>query len=208
MATNTPDTPYQRTASEGNAAVRRALLDVASELLTEQGPQGLSMRRIAERAGCSTMVLYTLFQSKQNLTEALYLEGFARLQQALEAASEGDDPFVHLTELAGAYRAAALAHPSYYSIMFDRPIPEFRPSPESRQRAIESLAMFTTVVERCVHHGVFHPDDPVLVTSAIWAAVHGAVSLELAGYFANVAEADHCFTLAVTATTAWFLAQR
>ncbi|MDP9356610.1 MAG: TetR/AcrR family transcriptional regulator, partial [Chloroflexota bacterium] len=70
---------YEAIQAEGQAALRRAILDEAILLLVEEGLQGLSLRRIAGAVGCSTTVLYTLFGGKSGIVEALWLEGFARL---------------------------------------------------------------------------------------------------------------------------------
>ena len=85
----TEQSAYARARQEGQLAVRRALLDAASRLLVEEGPQALSMRRVAAAAGCSTTVLYTLFGGKEGLADALYREGFARLTAAIQAAAAG-----------------------------------------------------------------------------------------------------------------------
>jgi len=78
------------------------------------------MRRIAADVGCSTSVLYSMFGGKAGVTEGLWLEGFARLRARLEGV-EGRDPLDRLAEMGRAYRANALANPTYYSVMFQRP---------------------------------------------------------------------------------------
>lgn len=200
------DTPYARALAQGREVLRAVLLDAASRLLTEEGPQALSMRRIAQEMGCSTMVLYTLFGSKQQLADALYHEGFARLQHALDAVPPADDPLAYLAGLGDAYRANAQAHPNYYGIMFGRPIPEFAPSTESRAQAAESLQLLTVAAQRCVEAGRFREVTAAEVAETLWAAVHGAVSLELAGYFPDVATADRCFRNVMRAAGRWFVA--
>ena len=50
-------TPYRRAYESGRAAQRRLLLDAASRLLESEGPQALTMRRLAGEVGCSTSVL-------------------------------------------------------------------------------------------------------------------------------------------------------
>src|ERR671912_59125 len=98
-----PARPYARVIAQGRDALRQTLLDAASQLLTDAGPQALSMRRIAQEVGCSTMVLYTVFQNKHELANALYLEGFARLENALHAVPHSSDPLAYLRDLGAAY---------------------------------------------------------------------------------------------------------
>src|SRR5829696_3246868 len=131
---NNPDiaatSPYAATQAAGRASLRRLLLDTASSLLDQEGPDALTMRRIASEAGCSTSVLYTMFGGKAGIAEALWTEGFERLSAAL-AATTADHPLERLGAMGRAYRANALANRSYYTIMFQRPIPGFEPSPEA-----------------------------------------------------------------------------
>ena len=103
---------YGRAYANGPQAVRRLVLDVASRLLEAEGPDALTMRRIAAEVGCSTSVLYTMFGRKSGVAEGLWLEGFERLRQALDQA-EGADPLGRLAAMARAYRANALANRAY-----------------------------------------------------------------------------------------------
>src|SRR4051812_48356051 len=87
-------------------AQRRALLESASALLTEEGPKGLTLRTLATRVGASTTAVYTHFGSKDELLEALYTEGLERLGATLRRA-RGASPLEELAAIALAYRRFA-----------------------------------------------------------------------------------------------------
>jgi AcrR family transcriptional regulator len=175
-------TPYQLAQRSGQEALRRTLLDAASRLLMAEGPGALTMRRVAGAVGCSTTVLYTMFGGKEGLAEALYREGFERLRRRLEAVAD-DDPLALLAALAHAYRANALAEQAYYGVMFQQAIPGFRPSAGSLAAAGASLEVLARAVRAAMDAGALRPGDPQAVAEVLWAAVHGVVSLELAGHF-------------------------
>jgi AcrR family transcriptional regulator len=168
--------------AEGKEAMRRGLLDIASKLLERDGPEALSMRRIAEQAGCSTTVLYTLFGGKEGLANGLYLEGFRRLQEALENV-KAKDALEQLKRLNRTYRQVALQNPTYYSVMFERPIPEYRPSDESRQKAWASLQPLIGAIQTCLDRNIFKENHAEMMAMELWMIAHGLVSVELAGYF-------------------------
>jgi AcrR family transcriptional regulator len=192
--------PYELAQRQGQDVLRRALLDAASRLLVTEGPQALTMRRVAAAVGCSTTVLYTAFGSKDGLADALFLEGFQRLRRRLEAVPSGGDPLARLRALADAYRDSALESRSYYGVMFQQAIPGYRPSAASLATAGASLEVLTDAVRACMDAGVLHAGDPRAVAEVLWAAVHGAVSLELAGHFPDPEVAAERFrTLAVAA---------
>jgi AcrR family transcriptional regulator len=199
------DTPYGAAYAAGREAQRRVVLDAASAILEAEGPDALTMRRIAGAVGCSTSVLYTMFGGKAGVADALWREGFERLRVAL-AAVEGDDPLSRLAAMGRAYRANALANRSYYSVMFARPIPRFEPSPDAYRESLRPLQLLIDAVADCVAAGVFRSDvDADHVARVLWAAAHGAVSLELAGY-EGAADADACFDDLVAGSAAWFFA--
>ena len=192
-------TPYQVAQRSGQEALRRTLLDAASRLLLAEGPGALTMRRVAGAVGCSTTVLYTMFGGKEGLADALFREGFERLRRRLEAVAD-DDPLSRLGALANAYRANALAERAYYGVMFQQAIPGFRPSAASLAAARASLEVLALAVRAAMDAGALRPGDPQPVAEVLWAAVHGVVSLELAGHFPDpAAGADRFRSLATAA---------
>jgi AcrR family transcriptional regulator len=194
---------YAAAQAAGKASLRRLLLDTASWVLERHGPEALTMRRIAAEAGCSTSVLYTMFGGKAGIAEELWREGFDRLSAALDAAP-GDHPLERLAAMGRAYRANALANRSYYAVMFQRPIPGFEPSPEAYEASLTPLRALAGTVAECIRAGVFRAEDPEHIAGVLWAATHGAVSLELAGYEGAV-DAEHRFDDLCAAAAAWFM---
>jgi AcrR family transcriptional regulator len=200
------DSAYGRAYASGPAAVRRLLLDAASRLLEAEGPEALTMRRIAAQVGCSTSVLYTMFGGKAGVAEGLWREGFDRLRRAMERVEAGD-PVGRLTALGRAYRENALANRAYYAVMFQRPIPGFEPSPAAYADSLRPLRILEAAVADCVRTGVFRAADPAHVAGVLWAAAHGAVSLELAGY-EGATDAEARYQDLLAAAAAWFSAAR
>ena len=192
---------YDRGRAAGEEALRAALLDVARELLVREGPEGLRMRRLAAAAGCSTTVLYRLFQGKEGVVAALYRDGFDRLRERLLAVVATADPRERLAALGHAYRASALADPPAYAVMFSRPVPEFTPSADDARHGRESLAVLADAVADAQAAGVLGGEDAWQVARVLWAAAHGAVSLELSAHLVGE-EAAQTFTEVTAAAAA------
>ena len=155
-----------------------ALLVAAHRLLAEDGPDALTVRRIATEAGMSTMNVYSRFGGKDGVIDELYSHGYQLLFAALDGVESTEDTVADLIEVALAYRRFALEHPKYYEIMFGR----FNPSEESIQQALAGLSRFVGRVARSVDDGALHlPDDldPAGTTAWLWATCHGLISLEL-----------------------------
>jgi AcrR family transcriptional regulator len=200
------DSAYGQAYAAGAHAVRRLVLDAASRLLEAEGPEALTMRRIAGQVGCSTSVLYTMFGGKAGVAEGLWREGFERLRSAMERATD-DDPLGRLAALGRAYRENALANRAYYAIMFQRPIPGFQPSAAAYAESLRPLQLLVDAAADCVRAGVFRPVDPSRIAAVLWAAAHGAVSLELAGYVGAV-DAEGRYQELMAAAATWFFPRR
>ena len=159
----------------------QALLDAATELLTTEGPEALTVRRIASTAGCSTMGLYSRFGGKDGVVERLWLDGFTRLRAAIAASPATADPLRDLETINIAYRQWALANATSYGIMFSRAVPEFIPSPEAKALAAGTFAIVVDAVRRAQEKGHFPEAEPHDIAHTLWAMVHGFTSLEIAG---------------------------
>jgi Tetracyclin repressor-like, C-terminal domain len=62
----------------------------------------------------------------------------------------------------------------------------------------------TKLVTDCIDAGIFRAEDPTHIGGVLWAATHGAVSLELAGYEGPV-DAQRRFDELCAAAAAWFM---
>ncbi|MEM9303175.1 MAG: TetR/AcrR family transcriptional regulator [Pseudomonadota bacterium] len=175
---------------EAATQTRRNILDQASALLAEGGPDALSMRKLSKRIGASTIVLYTHFRDKQAILDELYIEGFERLQRDLSAVPEDDDPMERVMALGRAYRRSAVANPTYYQLMFSRCVPGFDPSPDSRRASRQAFTILLAAVRRCIDEGHVPPADPAETAHTLWGTLHGLISLELFGYLPPTASGE------------------
>jgi AcrR family transcriptional regulator len=163
--------------------VRRRLLEAAADLLGEEGPRALSVRRLAADAGTSTMAVYTHFGGMPALVRAVVAEGFTRLHARVAEVELGDDGVANLAALAAAYRAHALANPHMYAVMFgSASLGEYRLQGEELDVGLAAFGQLVDVVALAMDQGVLRRDDPRAVAGQIWVALHGYVMLELSGY--------------------------
>jgi AcrR family transcriptional regulator len=160
-------------------ALQIRLLDTAGSLLTSEGPDALSLRRLAAAAGTSTSAVYALFGGKPGILRALFIEAFTRFAAHLDTVTPSADPLADLLALGRAYRASALANPHLYAVMFGSPVPGFDPAPEDYAHAEATFTPLLDTVRRAVATGLLREANPYLIATTLWATVHGLVSLEL-----------------------------
>jgi AcrR family transcriptional regulator len=164
-------------------ALRVRLLEQAVRTLSEDGLEGLRLRRLAADVGTSTTAVYSLFGGKPGLLEALYDEAFARFGRRLAEVEFTGDPSADLQALGLAYRDSALAEPHFYQVMFG-PVGgamtgAMTPGPESVRRAEGTFLPLVDAVRRAIKAGRMRDADPTVIATTMWACVHGLVSLEL-----------------------------
>jgi len=199
-------TPYQRARDAGRAALRDAVLKSAGNLLAAEGPGALTMRRIAELVGSSTTVLYSVFDGKFGIVDAVVAEGHKALLARLEEIPDELEAFERLAASGRAYREAGRADPALYQLMFGSTIPGYRQGGTARAAAQASFAALASIVQECIDAGVIEASaDPRFVAEILIAAAHGAVSLELAGHFDDPARADERFAVLSAASVQPFL---
>ena len=142
----------------------REVVVVARDLLESEGPEALTMRRLADQLGIRAPSLYKHFPHKAALEVAIIVDGFEEAAALFEAvADDGDDS---LGSFAAAYRAFATAHPHVYRLMTERPLPRDQLPEGLEARTAAPLVRAT--------------GDPVRARAA-WAFIHGLTLLELNG---------------------------
>jgi AcrR family transcriptional regulator len=167
-----------RTPSTG---MEMALLNSATEILEKEGPDALSVRRIAADANVAPMGVYNHFSSKSGIIEALFVQGFDELRTAMASIAEIRDPAAALLESCRRYRALALAHPMTYRLMFLRAVPGFEPTIGALESCAGAFDSLVSAVQRAMDAGAVAQGSAAETAHVLWASVHGWVSLELMG---------------------------
>ncbi|MCV7368571.1 TetR family transcriptional regulator [Mycolicibacterium duvalii] len=172
---------------------RDSLVAAGVELLERDGVGAVSARSVASRAGTSTMAVYTHFGGMTGLLDAVAGEVFARFTQALTEGLATDDPVADFLRMGLAYYRFALAHPQRYQFMFGTSTPtsvaehrsDLTVTGSSTDRAdwAASFGALRTAVQRMMAAGRIREDDELAVAGRLWSLNHGAVMLELAGFF-------------------------
>lgn len=159
------------------AAFRDEVLAAARALVAADGPDGLSMRKLAQRLGCAPMSLYAYFRDKHALLTALAHQGFGALAERMEA-ERADEPLAALRAVYLEYARLGLEQPDDYRVLFM--IPEGQPARERKgsEEIARENAAFAVGLERaraCVAAGVMTGDAHAIAT-LLWTTVHGAVA--------------------------------
>ncbi len=161
------------------------VVDVAAEIMAEQGVAGLSVGEVARRMGIRPPSLYGYFPSKHALYDALFARGARMVLDHVRADAaavtiDGRALEEILLSSAEAFVVWSIEHPAYTQLLFWRPVPGFTPSEEAYAPAIElvefSRARFTTLRD----HGLVRADVDIDDVLRDWTVLlSGVISQQL-----------------------------
>lgn len=147
--------------------------------MTEEGPEGLTVRALARRAGVAPMSIYNHFDGKNGVLDAIIVDGFTIL--AAKASTSIVDARANLIAGSCSYRDFALEHRTHYTAMFLHQFVGYTPSADTMYVAAKGFEILAGQVQRCGEAGMFAGRSYVDVAQQLWAAVHGFVALEILG---------------------------
>lgn len=159
--------------------LRTALLDAALDVIGEIGPQGLTIREVARRAGVSHAAPYRHFADKDALILAVVERGFALMQQTMQERKDAALPdALHQFAASGmAYVDFALNHPAYYRVMFSGDLLSSTGHVSLQHTSRAALQDMVNDIRRCQELGMVKPGDPVPQALTILSTIHGFVCL-------------------------------
>ncbi|GAA5135798.1 TetR/AcrR family transcriptional regulator [Alloalcanivorax gelatiniphagus] len=189
-----------RPARYHHGDLRDTLLREAAILLREHGVQGLSLRRLAERAGVSRTAPYHHFTDKNALLCALAEQGFLRLDRLIDGMSlDPADPEPGLRQFVRDYLRFAAEDPERYELMFGRTLWKAgRPDPALTRVAHDCFRRYVEAVRPERLGSLGQGADPLRVAQASWATLHGLCRLLLDGIYLRREDMEAVSDQAVT----------
>jgi AcrR family transcriptional regulator len=157
--------PNRDRRAERREATRREILDTAWEIARREGLSAITLREVAERIGMRSPSLYSHFESKNAIYDAMFGQAWRELLAAFEAL--GRRPSNHrkaMLEEAESFFDFATADLARYQLMNQRTIPDFAPS-EAAYAA--SLAVYERMRSVLRERGVRSQADLDLWTALI-----------------------------------------
>ncbi|HEY6608421.1 MAG TPA: TetR/AcrR family transcriptional regulator [Candidatus Limnocylindria bacterium] len=168
---------------------RDEIVSAARTILEAEGPDGLTMQRVAIAVGVRAPSLYKHVRSRGELVHLVLEDAGAHLADEVGGAIGSGDHRRDLEALARAFRQFAHRHPSAYGLLFANLPDDWRPSQTTLAPATDAL--FATVV------GLAGPDRALEGSRMVAAWAHGFITMELAGAFRLGGDVDDAFSYGI-----------
>lgn len=162
----------------------------ALAILEAEGPEAVSMRRVADSVDITPMAIYHHFSNREALLDSVTNQQFATLLSYIEKRPMRGSPETQLISAMEAYIDYAFDRPRIFDYVFAQRRPGARRYPDDfRARRSPTLNPIADVVRAAMQTGQVKKNDVWEVALELWALTHGYVALYRAGRF-NLSEKE------------------
>ena len=173
-------TPNRDRQTERREATRQEILAAAWATAREHGLAQVTLREVADRVGMRAPSLYSHFESKNAIYDAMFGQAWSEF---LESARAADTPAPRtprsaLRRYARLFFEFAVADLARHQLMNQRTIPGFVPSEESYAPAVAVIALLR---ERLASYGIGRDQDVDLYTAIVGGLVDGHLANDPGG---------------------------
>jgi len=155
------------------------ILTAACDIYLLEGYRGMSMRKVAEKAGISPTAIYRHYENKEALHHQVLREGFKTFDSYLQPALTGKTALDRLNLAAERFFAFATEQNKYYEILFltmDHTV-EHKVKGALVKDATTSQVFMVDRVRECMDEGSLKRDDPEEVAILLLATCNGFFGL-------------------------------
>jgi len=173
--------------------LRRTLIDAALRLAEEGGPEQVSVREAARRAGVSPGAPFRHFETREALMTAVAEEAQRRFRAEIERAladAPAGDPLSRFRRLGLAYLRWAARNPAHFEIISSGRYFDHDGAAELSRDNAELIAMTERLLAEAFAQGQLRRADLKTVQIAGRALVYGFARMQIDGHFPRWGVAD------------------
>ena len=156
---------------------RTNILDAAYAIVKEEGWQGLSMRKIADKIEYTAPIIYEYFSNKDAILQELTGKGFIKLAKELEKAkAKFEKPEEQLEAMWMAYWDFAFTDTEMYQVMFGVQMNCCSQQCSAQERPYK---LFTSVIAEIMKSS--NPTDEVIKQKyfTFFSVIHGLIAINI-----------------------------
>ncbi len=164
----------------------------------------MSVRSVAREARTTTRAVYTLFDSKDGLMQALAARAFELLAVQVDSVPQTEDPVNDLlvTGFVG-FRGYALEHPDLFRLVLGSAFPTFRLGEEASRAGTAAFTRLTGRVARAQATDRLLAEKCDSIAFQLYATALGLCTLELCGMIATTEAESVWRSLFATLVSGW-----
>ncbi|MEM7331862.1 MAG: TetR/AcrR family transcriptional regulator [Chloroflexota bacterium] len=163
--------------------LRKALLEAATEMISEDGVDSVTIRALAQRVGVSRTAPYRHFKDKDELLTAVAIEGYERLAATMADVRHDQtlDSVARLSRMGEAYVLFAVENATHYRLMVIDSSVQSRSTPAFREAALTARQQLVDIIKEGQQEGFVIDAPPQDIGNLLWSASHGLATLLING---------------------------
>ncbi|MXQ55677.1 TetR/AcrR family transcriptional regulator [Shimazuella alba] len=159
--------------------LKEQIMNAALEIAEANGWTSVSMRKIADRIEYSTQKVYELFSSKDDLILSLVRKGIALLTRNMKDHNHGENPKESIYAMIKSYYKFAWENKALYRIMYGLDGVPFGVE-ETQPKGMEIGYIVCELLQK--QFPDLSNEETFNKVGIIWGAMHGIISLSMAGH--------------------------
>ena len=177
--------------TEKQDSFKLAILDVAENIILEEGYQKLSARKISTQIGCAVGSLYNAYENLNDIFLRVNQRTLKRLHNQFKEYLKKSSPFPSesLLGLGNIYMRFWESDFQLANTLFNYTQPEKKSLPEWAQHDVDDV--FFTIIETIEPIREDLSERPEIIACVLWAGLHGIATLCFSGKMEVVASETH-----------------
>jgi len=169
---------------------KQTVVQAAADLLNAEGPEALSLGRLAKELGIRTPSLYNHVDGLPGLMRELSILNARNLADRISEAAIGQSGADAVRTIMGAMRAYVKEHPGLYMTTVRASGTQPEVDPELEQEEARSVKVGMAVMTSFGLEG----EDAIYALRGLRSLVHGFATLEISGGFGIPLDLDESFS--------------
>lgn len=158
--------------------IKNKILNAARDIISKEGVQGLSIRKITKTIGYSPGIVYHYFTDKNEIVESIMSEGFGKIMASIKSVQKNEkEPEKEIKEVFTNYIKTTLKYPEEYKafVLNDDPAITKRISvlDKGTTEKRPTLMALRENIQRGIDLGRYAPRDPELTAQIVWTSISG-----------------------------------
>lgn len=159
--------------------LRNALIETGIQLVSTEGVNAFSLRKVAAACGVSHAAPYSHFQNKEELLEAMQLFITDKFSKQLESAVQKNNNVVEILKDMGiAYVSFFVDNPAYFQFLYSQSNIKIDLSlsiPDDQN--YKPYIIYKNIVSKLLEQSHYPEEKQNDIIITIWAFIHGVTSL-------------------------------
>lgn len=160
--------------------IRKTILDIARDIISREGIEGLSIRKITSTIDYSPAIIYHYFKDKNEIVESLLSQQYEKILDSVSSVQRNEsEPEKEMKEAFTKYIKAALASPEEYKAFVLSNDPKVLKRTSVLEKGVseksQTMKLLCDNIQRGIDLGCFQTCDPEITAQIIWTSVFGLI---------------------------------